>query len=447
MSVPSETQTTSGLGPALRQRFGPPRAHGEINDSRVVSFLELFYDLVFVVLIAQISHTLAGNVSWAGVRDFVTVFALIWLAWLNGTLYHELHGREDGRSRTFIFTQMMVLAVMSVYVGHAADSLDDGRGFAITYTMLLALLGLQWFGVRRHDSPEFAPLVTRYVLGIAGLAAVVLVSAAVDDLGARRWLWAIGAIVTVVASLAQMLSRAEVMDRAIRVTESMAERFGLFTIIVLGEVVVGVADGLSEAGRSTRTIATGVIALSIGFGFWWNYFDFIGRRQPRPGGTTRTLWMLGHLPLTVAIAAAGAGMVSLIEHASDDRTPTSSAWLIAGATAAMAAALAALVSTMESHAGRRLVPVLLLAVSGVALALGALRPSPLVLAAGLSLCLLVVWAEAFTRPRPRWPSPRRGIACPARAHHDMDRPAWRRRAALAPGRGSRTPRPLGSTGV
>jgi low temperature requirement protein LtrA len=397
MPRPSPTQPTIGLGPTLRQWFGPPRAHGEIDDSRVVSFLELFYDLVFVVLVAQIAHTLAGNVTWAGVGDFATVFALLWLAWLNGTLYHELHGREDGRSRTFIFTQMMVLVVMSVYTGHAADSLDDGRGFAITYTVLLALLGLQWFGVRRHDSPEFAPLVTRYVLGLAGLAGVMIVSAVVDDLSARRWLWAIGAIVMVVLLLVRMLSPDEVMDRAIHVTESMAERFGLFTIIVLGEVVVGVVDGLSEAERTTRTVATGVLALSIGFGFWWNYFDFIGRRQPRSGSTTRTIWMLGHLPLTVGIAAAGAGMVSLIEHAADGRTPGSSAWLIAGATAVMATALAALVSTMGSHAGRRLVPVSLLAVSGVALVLGALRPPPLILALALSLSLLAVWAEAFAR--------------------------------------------------
>ena len=87
--------------PTSTQRwFRPPRPHGHVIEDRSVSFLELFYDLVFVVLIAQIAHTLAGDATWEGVRDFVVVFGLIWIAWVNGTLYHDLHGGEDGRRRT-----------------------------------------------------------------------------------------------------------------------------------------------------------------------------------------------------------------------------------------------------------------------------------------------------------------------------------------------------------
>jgi hypothetical protein len=83
--------------------FRPPRPHGDVIEDRSVSFLELFYDLVFVVLIAQIAHTLARNVTWTGVREFVVVFGLVWIAWIHGTLYHDLHGGEDGRSRSYIF--------------------------------------------------------------------------------------------------------------------------------------------------------------------------------------------------------------------------------------------------------------------------------------------------------------------------------------------------------
>lgn len=72
-------------------------------EDRRVSFLELFYDLVYVVLIGQLAHTLAEDVSWSGVLDFAVVFGLIWIGWFNGTEFHELHGREDGRNRSFIF--------------------------------------------------------------------------------------------------------------------------------------------------------------------------------------------------------------------------------------------------------------------------------------------------------------------------------------------------------
>ena len=69
-----------------------------------------------------------------------------------------------------------------------------------------------------------------------------------------------------------------ITERSFIVFDSTVERFGLFTIIVLGEVVVAVVDGLTEADRDLVTIATGLFALVIGFGLWWNYFDLAGRR-------------------------------------------------------------------------------------------------------------------------------------------------------------------------
>lgn len=398
MGVVAKNTLNDDLVGAMRAWFtAPPRAHGEVLEDRVVSFLELFYDLVFVVLIAQVAHTFAGDVSWVGFRNFAIVFALVWIAWLNGSLYHELHGREDGRSRTSIFVQMALLVLLSVYAAHAADNVDDGRGFAIVYSILLGLIALQWFNLRKYDTPEMAALTTRYVVGMAVTTSLIVVSAFVDDPEVRLTLWAGAVVLTMIANLVQVFRSDPVFDSAFRVTESMAERFGLFTIIVLGEVVVGVADGLSEAERSGRTIATGLFALTIGFGFWWNYFDFVGRREPAPGSRNRAFWNFGHLPLWLAIAAAGAGMVSLIEHAADSRTPANTAWLIAGATAGIAFSLAVIASTIPPHPGRRMVPYSLAIAGAVALALGALRPSPLILAIALNLVLSAVWIEAFVR--------------------------------------------------
>jgi len=269
----------------------PPRAHGEVKEDRVVSFLELFYDLVFVVIIAQISHTLAVDVSWIGIRDFAIVFSLIWIAWINGSMYHELHGREDGRSRSFIFVQMALLVVLSIYAAGAAVDPSDGRSFAIVYAILLTVVALQWFGLRRHDSPEMATMTGQYVAGLALIVGIVIVSAFVNSPNIRLSLWAGVVGVTVVGIVAQAIGNNAAMSEALRVTESMAERFGLFTIIVLGEVVVGVGDGLAESERTWRAIVTGMLALNIGFGFWWNYFDFLGRRQPRNGLRTRMLWV------------------------------------------------------------------------------------------------------------------------------------------------------------
>ena len=80
-------------------------------------------------------------------------------------------------------------------------------------------------------------------------------------------------------------------------------------------------------------ITTGMIALVIGFGYWWIYFDVVGRRVPRSDDTAVVNWMLSHLPITLSIAASGAAIVSLIGHAGDARTPASTAWLLSGAVA------------------------------------------------------------------------------------------------------------------
>jgi len=81
----------------------PPRAHGEVIADRQVSVLELFYDLVYVAVIGRAAHHLAEHVTVGGVAEFAVVFALIWIAWINGSLYLELHGREDGRTRSIVF--------------------------------------------------------------------------------------------------------------------------------------------------------------------------------------------------------------------------------------------------------------------------------------------------------------------------------------------------------
>ncbi|HWD46661.1 MAG TPA: low temperature requirement protein A, partial [Actinomycetota bacterium] len=89
----------------------PPRPHGEIVTDRLVSNLELLYDLVYVAVIGQASHQLAEHVSARGVASFAVVFALIWIAWINGSLYLELHGRQDGRTRSIVFVQMGILVL------------------------------------------------------------------------------------------------------------------------------------------------------------------------------------------------------------------------------------------------------------------------------------------------------------------------------------------------
>ena len=237
---------------------------------------------------------------------------------------------------------------------------------------------------------------TRYLLGLAPVIVLTAVSAGANpDL--RRTLWIVILVFWLSSVLISSLRSDDTANEALRVTESMAERFGLFTIIVLGEVVVGVVQGLSETERSARTVTTGLLALGIGYGIWWTYFDFVGGRQPRQDARSRTVWLWAHLPLVLAVAASGAGMASLIEHATDARTPASTAWLLAGGIAAVATSIAVLMHTLPPNRTRRRVPLGLLLAGGVAVSAAAMEPAPWLLALVLYAVLSGVWVQAFVR--------------------------------------------------
>ena len=337
---------TSTFSLFRRYFWRPPRAHGDVIEDRSVSFLELFYDLVYVVVIARAAHTLAEHVSWRGAAEFAVVFGMIWIAWLNGTLYHDLHGRQDGRTRTFVFAQMALLALLAVFTGEATGL--DGAPFALTYTAFLLVLTWLWYSVRRQDSEEYSGVTARYLTGMMISVVVVGASAAMPD-DARLAVWALFVIGWVVGWVA--IERFLITGTDIRLTptDSLVERFGLFTIIVLGEVVVGVVEGISEGERTALAVATGMIGLMIGFAFWWTYFDFVGDRRPHADGGRLTHWIFGHLPVTVSIAATGAAMVRLVEHAGDDRAPTATAWLLSGAVALGLVSLIMIIRTLADY--------------------------------------------------------------------------------------------------
>jgi low temperature requirement protein LtrA len=215
----------------------------------------------------------------------------------------------------------------------------------------------------------------------------------------RMIIWATLVLFWVVGGV--VLAWSPGMDSALPVTDSLVERYGLLVIIVLGEVVVGVVEGLSEAERNAEVIATGLFGLSIGFAYWWTYFDFVGRRRPLAVPSVRFRWLFTHLPLTMAMAAAGAAMISLIEHGGEASTPAATAWLLSGSVLVALMALIINLRTLEEGAPAPLSISLLVAGAG-AMFFGWLGPRPWVLAALLVVTLLGLWFYAVMRRYQAW---------------------------------------------
>src|SRR2546430_4933330 len=147
-------------GPDRRQRWAgvwrrlwqPPRAHGEQPRERVVGPLELFYDLAVVVLVAQAAHHLADHLTWPGLVQYAVVFTLVWIAWINGSLHHELHGNEDARARSTFLLQILILVAMAAAIPAAGGA--RGGAFAIAAAGLFSVLTPLWLPGARGGSPH-----------------------------------------------------------------------------------------------------------------------------------------------------------------------------------------------------------------------------------------------------------------------------------------------------
>ena len=395
MTAPGQPAHRERWARLRRHLWQPPRRHGEQPRERTVGPLELFYDLAVVVLVAQDARHLSGHLTWAGLGEFAAVFALVWIAWVNASLYHELHGHDDARGRSTFLLQILVLAAMGAFIPQA----DGARGaaFALAAAVLFTILTVLWLLAGRGDSPEYRRPSRLYVTGTAAMA-VLLAGTALLPPGARLVAWGVLDVAYLAGFAAVTLTAIPERLVALTVTDALIDRFGQLTIIVLGETITGVVGGLSAQPVSALTLSVGLVAVVVGFGAWWTYFDFAGNRGPQPERTATVQWMFGHLPLTAAVAAMGAAMVSLVDHARDGRTPVATAWLLCAGTAVVLAATMLVAASLRAwRADRGLYRPLArtcAAVAVVCLGVGAVRPAPLVLGLALVILLGIPWGLA-----------------------------------------------------
>jgi low temperature requirement protein LtrA len=377
-----------------RSLWQPPRPHGEQPRERAVGPIELFYDLAVVVLVAQAAHRLAGHLTWPGIGEFAVVFTLVWIAWVNGTLHHELHGHEDARARSTFLLQILVLAAMGAFIPQAGGA--RGAAFAIAAGVLFAVLAGLWLLAARGDTPEYRRSSRLFVAGTA-TCAVLLAGTALLPASARIPAWGLIDVAYLTGFIAATLSGAA----DLLVTDALTERFGAFIIIVLGETLTGVVAGLSSEPVGGTALVVGLVAVVVGFGAWWTYFDFAGGHHPKSERIASLRWMFGHLPLTAAVAAMGAAMVTLVDHAHDGRSPAATAWVL-GAGAAVVLCATMLIATSlqvwdRDHNLYRPLARICAVIAVACLGVGAARPSPLLLGVALVLLLAIPWVFAVAR--------------------------------------------------
>jgi len=320
----------------IRIWWQPPRNISDREEDRSVTFLELFYDLVYVLLIAELGHALSAHADLVGVLDFAFLFIIVWVAWINGTIYHELHGNNDIRTRVFTFLQMITVAAMAVFAHDAMG--ESSVGFALSFAAYQLVLTYLWWRTGVYD-PNHRPLSRTYTVNML-ISTGLFVGSVFVPMPGRFYLWGIALFLSVVlpAIINRMQARKNPdiqaqLDIAYTSSLSLVERFGLLTIIVLGEVIVSVVRGVSAHHQLSWVVGiTAVLGMLIAIGLWWLYFDAISQHQPIDTLSKTMGWMYLHLPMTAGIVATGAAVFNVVEEVGEPLEPETR-WLLVGAVA------------------------------------------------------------------------------------------------------------------
>ncbi|MFC6020661.1 low temperature requirement protein A [Plantactinospora solaniradicis] len=291
---------------------------------RVASQLELLFDLTFVVAVAavtaQLAHEIADGHGLAGIVPFLQVFFAIWWAWMNFTWFASSYDTDDVAYRLLTMVQMAGVLVLAAGTPAAADH-DDYRAILLGYLVMRIALVAQWLRVGIEDTASRRTAL-RYAGGITAVQAgwvlqLVLTETGTVSPSARVPLFAVLVVLELVVP-----RWAERTGSTNWHPHHIAERYGLFTIILLGESVLAATRGVEgalDAGRASGPLIVVALAgLVLLFAFWWLYFltpagEGLDRRRHRS-----FRWGYAHYGIFAALAALGAGLEVAAEQTGHD---------------------------------------------------------------------------------------------------------------------------------
>jgi low temperature requirement protein LtrA len=373
----------------------PMRPRSPVEPHRASTPLELLFDLVFVVAIAQaaagLHHAMVAGHLGHGLLGFGVILFAIWWAWMNFTWFASAYDTDDTLYRLMVLLQLTGALIFVAGLPRIFDAMDFRVAVAGYVVMRFAMVS-QWLRASTAD-PTHTDNARRYALGIA-----------LVQFGWVGLLW-LPATAVLAAFVLLMLAELAVPVWAERGAATtwhpghITERYGLFTIIVLGESIlaamVAIQAALSAGTAFSRLAVLVVGGLLIVYSVWWLYFD--GSDPARLSSLTRAFrWGYGHVVIFAAIAALGAGLGVAVDHATGatSLSLTASGYAIAIPVATYLVALWLLHDCMTTRPVPR--PALL-PITALLVLLAPLGPAP-ALVIGLLMAGAVALRGSFRRP-------------------------------------------------
>jgi len=270
---------------------------------RRVTWMELFFDLVFVAAVSQVGGPLAEHFTFAELGRFAFLLLVIWWAWHGYALYATRFDVDDAIERGATLLQMVAVIFMAANAEQGLDSVSSA-GFAAAYGVMRLILAARY--LRAAARPLARRLAREHAAGF-GLAALIWIASALVAPPWRAFAWA--AALAVDIGTAALASRFTV--DAPPHAAHLPERFGLFTLILLGEAIVAVMTGIQRQPEwSVAAALTALSSVALVCGVWWAYFEganAAGHRHVRCRHEARRLsaWSAAHFPLYLGVALSG----------------------------------------------------------------------------------------------------------------------------------------------
>jgi low temperature requirement protein LtrA len=309
---------------ALSRLFKPPRLRTlqtDQDDDRRATWLELFFDLVFVAAVGQLANSLSAQPTTVRFFEFLGLFVPVWWVWMGFTFYANRFDTDDLPYRLLTLLGMFAVAVLATTI----PSVFRGAtiGFPLAYVGARVVLLTLYARARRHV-PEARALTSTFLVAFSAAVVVWLFSLAIP----RPWNYVAWGCAMAFELSAPFLAWRQIPRAPIH-PRHIPERFGLLTLIVLGESVLAVVLAVStvswDAGSAGAAIAGFLVAASL----WWVYFDFLDEEAVSArgifGGLTYTYV---HYFVVVGLAALGAGVKMTILAAGGDQHYDGTAWVV-----------------------------------------------------------------------------------------------------------------------
>jgi low temperature requirement protein LtrA len=370
-----------------------------------VTALELFFDLVFVFAITQVTGYLADHPTWQGFLEGLLLLTALWWAWAAYAWLTNALDPEEGAVRLAVFASMGAMLVVALAVPNAFG--DDALLFAAAYFIVRAL-HLVLFAIGARGDPELMDAVVRLV-PTAVLGPSLLVVAAFLDGPIQLAIWVVALLIDYLGGL---VGRA----RGWRVaTEHFVERHGLIIIIALGESIVAIGLGAAGLPLDAGLIAAALLGVLVACMVWWSYFDWVTyvaqarlaeASGPARAALARDLYSYLHLPMVAGIVLFALGLKTTMAHLDEPLPAIPALGLCGGLALYLAAHVASRlrIGGGLGH-GRPVATIVLVALIPVATVVPALLA--LTMVAGVLVALIAYEALRYRQPR-AWIRSRRG---------------------------------------